>query len=95
MYEATQAKSRFLANMSHELRTPLNSIIGYTELVTKGTYGGLANLQHDRLQKVNRNGRVLLELINDVLDLSKIEAGRMILNLETVPTAELLDRPAG
>ena len=91
LYEATQAKSRFLANMSHELRTPLNSIIGYTELVTKGTYGNLGDLQIDRLQKVNRNGRLLLELINDVLDLSKIEAGRMILNMETVPTAELLD----
>jgi signal transduction histidine kinase/CheY-like chemotaxis protein len=91
LYEATQAKSRFLANMSHELRTPLNSIIGYTELVTKGTYGSLAGLQNDRLQKVHRNGRILLELINDVLDLSKIEAGRMILNMETVPTGELLD----
>jgi signal transduction histidine kinase/CheY-like chemotaxis protein len=91
LYEATQAKSRFLANMSHELRTPLNSIIGYTELVTKGTYGNLGDLQNDRLQKVNRNGRVLLELINDVLDLSKIEAGRMILNMETVQTSELLD----
>jgi signal transduction histidine kinase/ActR/RegA family two-component response regulator len=91
LYEATQAKSRFLANMSHELRTPLNSIIGYTELVTKGTYGSLGDLQNDRLQKVHRNGRVLLELINDVLDLSKIEAGRMILNIETVQTGELLD----
>jgi signal transduction histidine kinase/ActR/RegA family two-component response regulator len=91
LYEATQAKSRFLANMSHELRTPLNSIIGYTELVAKGTYGSLSDLQIDRLQKVNRNGRVLLELINDVLDLSKIEAGRMILNLEAVPTVALLD----
>ena len=77
--------------MSHELRTPLNSIIGYTELVTKGTYGALGDLQNDRIQKVNRNGRVLLELINDVLDLSKIEAGRMILSLETVPTTPLLD----
>ncbi len=91
LYEATQAKSRFLANMSHELRTPLNSIIGYTELVTKGTYGNLADLQNDRLHKVNRNGRILLELINDVLDLSKIEAGRMILSMETVQTGELLD----
>jgi signal transduction histidine kinase/CheY-like chemotaxis protein len=92
LFEATQAKSRFLANMSHELRTPLNSIIGYTELVTKGTYGSLSDLQVDRLQKVNRNGRVLLELINDVLDLSKIEAGRMVLSLETVQTGDLLDR---
>jgi signal transduction histidine kinase len=77
--------------MSHELRTPLNSIIGYTELVTKGTYGTLTELQHDRLNKVNRNGRTLLELINDVLDLSRIEAGRLILSMETVSTAELLD----
>lgn len=89
--EATRLKSQFLANMSHELRTPLNSIIGYTELVANRTYGELTPLQEDRLLKVARNGRRLLELINDVLDLSKIEAGRLDLAPTTVPTGELLD----
>lgn len=89
--EATRMKSQFLANMSHELRTPLNSIIGYTELILNGTYGSLTELQSNRLDKVTRNGRVLLNLINDVLDLSKIEAGHMILNRTEVPTAELLN----
>jgi signal transduction histidine kinase len=89
--EATHQKVQFLANMSHELRTPLNSILGYTELVGGGTYGDLTELQKDRLQKVMRNGRLLLQLINDVLDLSKIEAGRLDLRITQVPTVELLD----
>lgn len=91
LLHATQAKAQFLANMSHELRTPLNSIIGYTELVTAGTYGDLTERQQDRLQKVTRNGRRLLELINDVLDLSKIEAGRVELHCTGVNTVDLLD----
>ena len=91
LIEATQLKSQFLANMSHELRTPLNSIIGYAELVVAGTYGDLTDLQQDRLQKVMRNGHILLELINDVLDLSKIEAGRLALALTRVPTGGMLD----
>ena len=89
--EATARKAQFLANMSHELRTPLNSIIGYTELIVGGTYGDLTALQHDRLHKVIRNGRQLLEVINDVLDISKIEAGRMALDVRRVPVIALLD----
>jgi signal transduction histidine kinase/CheY-like chemotaxis protein len=89
--EATRQKAQFLASMSHELRTPLNSILGYTELVSSGTYGDLTELQRDRLQKIMRNGRLLLQLINDVLDLSKIEAGRLDLKFTQVPTVELLD----
>jgi signal transduction histidine kinase/CheY-like chemotaxis protein len=89
--EATTRKTQFLANMSHELRTPLNSIIGYTDLVVNRTYGDLSEIQVDRLQKVSRNGRLLLELINDVLDLSKIEAGKMELSFSRVPTSDLLD----
>ncbi|HRE47692.1 MAG TPA: ATP-binding protein [Aggregatilineales bacterium] len=75
-------KSRFLANMSHELRTPLNSIIGYTELMVKQIYGTITPQQQNRLEKVLRNGQSLLALINDILDLSKIEAGRIELRDE-------------
>ncbi|MBN2304595.1 MAG: response regulator [Anaerolineae bacterium] len=91
LIEATRLKSQFLANMSHELRTPLNSIIGYTELVAGRTYGDLNEIQEDRLRKVSRNGRLLLDLINDVLDLSKIEAGRVKLKCVQVSTVDLLN----
>ena len=89
---ANQLKSQFLANMSHELRTPLNSIIGYTELVLNETYGPMTELQADRLTKVVRNGRNLLALINDILDLSKIEAGRMDITLAPLALDECIDR---
>jgi PAS domain S-box-containing protein len=79
---ASRAKSTFLANISHELRTPLNSIIGYTELLAQGIYGPLTEKQADRLEKVNRNGQHLLQLINDILDLSRIEAGYMPLEIK-------------
>ncbi|MBC7813233.1 MAG: hypothetical protein H7175_18895 [Burkholderiales bacterium] len=78
---ASQSKSLFLSNMGLELRTPLNSIVGYSELLQSGIYGELDATQLDRLEKIHRNGRYLLELINNVLDLSKIETGRI--NLET------------
>jgi signal transduction histidine kinase len=74
--QANLAKSRFLANMSHELRTPLNAIIGYTELILDGTYGDAPERVRGTLQRVERSGRLLLGLINEVLDLSKIEAGQ-------------------
>ncbi len=88
---ANRAKSVFLANMSHELRTPLNAIIGYSSLVLGGTYGPVTDLQSDRLKRVADNGNHLLNLINDVLDLSKIEAGKMELFLETFEIKSLLE----
>ncbi len=81
LQRATRLKSEFLANMSHELRTPLNAIIGFSDLVLMDGADTLDPQQRDYLEAVLRNGRHLLELINSVLDLSKIEAGRMSLTL--------------
>ena len=75
--EANQAKSEFLANMSHELRTPLNHIIGFTELVLDKSFGGLTDAQEEYLTDVHDSSRHLLSLINDILDLSKVEAGKV------------------
>jgi GAF domain-containing protein len=80
--EASQHKSQFLANMSHELRTPLNAILGYTELIQDSVYGEPPEKMHVVLDRISRNGKHLLGLINDVLDLSKIEAGQLVLALE-------------
>jgi GAF domain-containing protein len=79
--EASQHKSQFLANMSHELRTPLNAILGYTELMTDGAYGEPSEKMLGILKRLESNGQHLLGLINDVLDLSKIEAGQLVLEL--------------
>jgi signal transduction histidine kinase len=79
--EASQHKSQFLANMSHELRTPLNAILGYTELIIDGIYGETPEKAQAVLKRIESNGRHLLGLINDVLDLSKIEAGQLKLAL--------------
>jgi signal transduction histidine kinase len=79
--EASQHKSQFLANMSHELRTPLNAILGYTELMADGAYGEPSEKMLGVLKRLESNGKHLLGLINDVLDLSKIEAGQLVLEL--------------
>ena len=88
--EANRAKSAFLANMSHELRTPLNAIIGYSEMLQEEAADlGYQDFTPD-LQKINASGKHLLALISDILDLSKIEAGRMDLYLETFDLADML-----
>src|SRR5262249_47005014 len=79
--EASQHKSQFLANMSHELRTPLNAILGYTELMADGAYGEPSEKMLGILKRLEAQGKHLLGLINDVLDLSKIEAGQLVLEL--------------
>ncbi len=82
--KASRLKSEFLASMSHELRTPINAMLGYTALVREEIYGPLNDQQHNALKKVHGSSQHLLALINDILDLSKIEAGRMPLWLEDV-----------
>jgi signal transduction histidine kinase len=87
--EASRHKSQFLANMSHELRTPLNAILGYTELMSDGAYGEPSEKMAAVLKRLENNGTHLLGLINDVLDLSKIEAGQLVLDLADYSVAEI------
>jgi signal transduction histidine kinase len=89
--EASKHKSQFLANMSHELRTPLNAILGYTELILDGIYGDAPDKMRNVLDRVQTNGRHLLGLINDVLDLSKIEAGQLALRLSDYSIKEMME----
>ena len=91
---ANRAKSEFLARMSHELRTPLNSIIGFSDLVLAGGAGDVSEAQSELLEPVVRNGRHLLGLIDDILDLSKIEAGRSDIEMGSVEVSRLLERLA-
>jgi signal transduction histidine kinase len=87
---ASKHKSQFLANMSHELRTPLNAILGYTELILDSIYGDAPEKMRAVLERVQTNGKHLLGLINDVLDLSKIEAGQLTLSLSDYSLADLV-----
>jgi len=87
--EANRLKSEFLANVSHELRTPLNAILGYTDLLLDGIYGPLDEAKAESLRKVRRNSEALLRLINDILELSRVEAGRMSVIIEAFDPADL------
>ncbi len=89
--EIDRLKSEFLANMSHELRTPLNSILGYAEVMLMGIDGELTPDMQEDVEAIFENGKQLLRLINDVLDLTKIEAGRLTLNKEPVDVLPLLE----
>lgn len=88
---ANRHKSEFLANMSHELRTPLNAIIGFSEVLAERMFGEVNDKQMEYLQDIHSSGQHLLTLINDVLDLSKIEAGRMELDLSCIDLGLLMD----
>jgi signal transduction histidine kinase len=91
LQRASRLKSQFLARMSHELRTPLAAIIGFSDLLLEGTAGELGAEQREDVQQIASAGRVLLDVINDILDLSRIEAGRMRLEVRRIRLRTLLD----
>ena len=88
---ASRHKSEFLASMSHELRTPLNSVIGFSEVLLDRLFGELNEKQEQYLEHIRASGRHLLELLNDILDLSKVEAGKMQLELDRTSLREALE----
>jgi PAS domain S-box-containing protein len=89
--QASALKSQFLANMSHEFRTPLNAILGYTHMLLQGVSGSLTEVQRRNLTRIDSNSRHLLALINDILDITRIEAGRMPLTIATFRVSQLVD----
>ena len=89
--ELDKLKSQFLANMSHELRTPLNSIIGFSRVIMKGIDGPVTDLQLQDLSAIHESGQHLLTMINDILDISKIESGKMTISLEEIDIPEIID----
>jgi len=88
--EADRLKNQFLAMMSHELRTPLNSIIGFSKILLKGLNGPLTDLQREDIEVIHRSGQHLLSLIDDILDISRINAGQVDLNLEMIDLASIV-----
>lgn len=90
LLQANRYKDQFLATMSHELRTPLNSIVGYSELLMTNMYGSLEQKQLDRLERIYRNGKHLTDVINAILDLNKIDSGRIQLDVEAFSLADAM-----
>jgi PAS domain S-box-containing protein len=88
--QASSLKSQFLANMSHEFRTPLNAILGYTSMLLKGVSGEMTSQQRRNLERIDSNSHHLLSIINDILDISRIEAGKMPLTLVEFPPADVI-----
>src|SRR2546430_14010229 len=88
--QASTLKSQFLANMSHEFRTPLNAILGYTSMLLQGVSGPIRDPVRRRLGRIESNGRHLLTIINEILDISRIEAGQMPLQISTFRLADLV-----
>ena len=93
-FSASRAKSDFIASMSHELRTPLNSILGFAQVLEAGYYGPMNQKQMEYAGDINAAGRHLLDLINDILDIARIESGKMELRLEKMNVRDLLERAA-
>jgi PAS domain S-box-containing protein len=91
LQRATRLKDEFLANMSHELRTPLNAILGMTEGLDEGVFGEISDRQRSAITTIERSGKHLLELINDILDLSKVESGKLELQAAPVPVSTLCE----
>jgi signal transduction histidine kinase len=89
--KAMQARSRFYASMSHELRTPINAVLGYSTLLLENIYGPLNEKQREGIERTHKAAKHLLELVNDVLDLSKIEAGKIDLRLQPVSFPSLIE----
>jgi signal transduction histidine kinase len=89
--QASEAKSAFLANISHELRTPLNAVLGYTDLLRKGVFGSLQPRQLEKLERVDANSRHLLTIINDLLDIARIESGKMPVHITAFDVSDVLD----
>ncbi len=89
--QASSLKTQFLTNMSHELRTPLNAILGYTHMLLQGVSGPVSDVQRRSLTRIDSNSRHLLALINDILDITRIEAGRMPINVTTFRVVQLID----
>ncbi|WP_048063386.1 sensor histidine kinase [Methanococcoides burtonii] len=89
--EANRVKSEFFANMSHELRTPLNSVIGFSDLLLEGTFGELNAKQEKYAMNIQESGTHLLNIVNEILDISKVESGNMDLSYENVSVLEVID----